>query len=211
MALQFGVWLLNDASGSAPIAGVGADVSGGGLQFLFEKHFTERHAAIAFETGGRQMRADILVIEAAQTMFRGQPWYHYRAKFVGMLRGDFNFLVEFIDARAEAVAPSRLPAVAPVKRGGATISATPLESYDKLPDQTKKQILQTLVRIKRLAPGEPARGTLIATHYGGAQSTDTGLFHRFWVRTRVESPAGSFVYNTDLLISDDGTEIVVHE
>ena len=211
MALQFGVWLLDDSQSGAPIAGVGADISGGGMQFLLESHFTESHAAIAFEIGGRQMRADILVIEAAQTMFRGEPWYHYRAKFVGMLSGDFYFLVEFIDARAEAVAPGRLQAVEPRKPAAPKVSSATLESYDKLPAPIKKQILETLVRMKRLAPGEPAGGAPVAAHYGGTQSVDERLFHRFWVRTRVDSPAGSLVYNTDFLISDDGGKIVVHE
>lgn len=208
MALQFGVWLLDDAQGGAPFAGVGADISGGGLQFLLEKQRTDSHAALAFEIGGRQMRADVVVIECVPTTFRGQPWYHYRAKFVGMLSGDFYFLVEFIDARAQEVAPAGLR---PAAAANPKVSPTPLESYDKLPGHIKKQMMLTLMRMKRLPAGELATLAPIAAHYGGTESSDGKLFHRFWVRTRVESQAGSLVYNTDFLISDDGTKLVVRQ
>lgn len=235
LATEFGLWWLDELQGDAPTAGIGVDISGGGLRFVLEREFRQTRGAIAFSIGGRRMRANILVIESLPTVYRGQFWFHYRAKFIGMLSSDFDFLTAYIDAQpavaeqrthappARAAAPparAAAPPAAALPQPGASPSPPPpvirrplssIDSFDKLPTPVKKQIVQALVRANRLPRGQQTYLSPITAHYNGMQTGEGGNFHRFSVRTQINSHAGTQIFNSDFLISDDGTKVIYRE
>ena len=227
LSVEFGMWWLDELQGDAPTAGIGVDLSGGGLRFVLEREFKQSRGAIAFAIGGRQMRANIAIIEYLPTVFRGQFWYHYRAKFVSLLSCDFDFLTAYIDAHVGAsdpqppghVAPSHI--AAPPNPSAPTAASPPpavvkrplssIDSFDKLPVAIKKQIVQTLVHANRLPRGQQSYISPITAHYNGIQTGEKGNFHRFSVRTQINSQAGPQVFHSDFLVSDDGSTVVYRE
>ena len=120
---------------------------------------------LAFTINERRMRANSGIVERTQTAYKGLSWYRYRAKFIGLLEADFDFIVALAAdfavlwpggaawapaaERVAAVPESRLGLVAP-HRTAATprTSKTSLgscESYDMLPAQTQELIINKLV------------------------------------------------------------------
>jgi hypothetical protein len=189
LSLRFALWWLKDLRGSEPVPGLGIEISGGGLQFLLRKK-TADECSLAFEIHGRRMRASVDVLHSAQTMFEGGPWHHHRAKFVGLIQADFDFLMRQVDGEAKA------------------LSAASHQSYEMLPQHIQEQIVAKLAGIKRLAPC--ADGTLphLAAHYAGKEPAKDGdFFHRFFIRSHMQSPGGAFVYNTEVWVSDDGSSV----
>lgn len=186
--LRFALWWLKDLRGSEPIPGVGIEISGGGLQFML-RHKIASQCSLAFEINGRRMRASADVLHADEIVFEAQPWQHCRAKFVGLVEADYNFIVGL------AGRPAR------------EMSIASHQSYDLLPVLVRETIVAKLAETKRLAPCDPAQAHL-AAHYAGTEAAKDGsVFHRFFVRSHVQSPEGTFVYNTEALVSDDGTVV----
>ncbi len=110
-----------------------------------------------------------------------------RAKFVGLLEADYDFIL------ALAQKPAR------------DISAASHQSYDMLPARIQAEIVAKLVGIKRLAPPQAPGPARFAAHYAGIEHANDGIvYHRFFIRSHMDSPAGAFVFNTEALISDDG-------
>jgi hypothetical protein len=185
--LRFALWWLKDLRGSEPVPGRGIEISGGGLQFLLHQK-VGKQCSLAFEINGRRMRASVDVLHAAEIDFEGRPWQHYRAKFVGLMEADYDFIVGF--------------AQRPVHK----LSIASHQSYDMLPAPTQAQIVAQLVGMKRLALAQPASARpYLAAHYTGVEHAKDGtLFHRFFIRSHMQSQTGAFVFNTEVLISDDG-------
>jgi hypothetical protein len=72
--------------------------------------------------------------------------------------------------------------------------------------------VRKLVSLKRLVRPQDVRLALLAAHYGGIQpASDGNVYHRFFIRTRMNSQAGAVVFNTEVLVSDDGEDIIVRE
>jgi hypothetical protein len=242
IALQFPIWWLQSAHERAPAAGIGLEISGGGLQFLLQQRI-ESTASIAFQIDERRMRANIGIVERTQTAYKDLPWYRYRAKFVGVLDADFEFIIALTERLVEealgfgerstgspagaphppphSAAHSIPPSTAAVS--GADIAsphrtaATPrtsigaCESYDMLPARVQEQIVNKLVEMKRMIRPAETRLALLSAHYGGIQPANGTVYHRFFIRTRKSGLDGARIYNTEILISDDGTSVFVRE
>jgi hypothetical protein len=199
--LRFALWWLKDLRGSKPIPGLGIEISGGGVQFLLQ-HKIGSQCSLAFQVNDRPMRASVDVLQSAETVFEEQPWQHYRAKFVGLMEADYKF----ISALADAL-PSDGEGLA---LRSAELSVGSHQSYDMLPSRIREQIVARLVAMKRLTPPQDLGVAHLAAHYAGIKGTNDGsVVHRFFVRSHMNSTAGAFVFNTELLISDDGTEVCV--
>jgi hypothetical protein len=207
--IQFPLWLLKDVRGEEPVPGIGIEIAGGGLQFLLELTI-ENQCSLAFELSDRRMRANVMVVQSASCEFRGRTWQRYRAKFVGLLSRDFDLIIAFTSAHAQpnpVAAPALRPAgTNPKKSVGA------IESYDMLPLRIQEMIVRKLVQLKRLVAPLEIRLALLAAHYGGIQPTSDGyVYHRFFIRTRLNTKTGVVVYNTEVLVSDDGKDLIVRE
>jgi len=189
--LRFALWWLKDLRGSEPMPGLGIEISGGGLQFLLHQKIGNQ-CSLAFEINGRRMRASVDVLHAAEIVFEGQPRQHYRAKFVGLMEADYDFITGLTQR--------------PVQE----LSIASHQSYDMLPVPTQERIVSQLVGMKRLAPQPVSGRPHLAAHYAGIEHAKDGTpFHRFFIRSHMQSQTGAFVFNTEVLISDDGT-VKVH-
>jgi hypothetical protein len=207
--IQFPLWLLKDVRGEEPVPGIGIEISGGGLQFLLELTI-ENQCSLAFELNNHRMRANVMVIQSASCEFRGRTWQRYRAKFVGLLNSDFDLIIAFTSARVQpnaVAAPALRPASTNPKK-----SVGALESYDMLPLRIQEMIVRKLVQLKRLVAPLEVRLALLAAHYGGIQPASDGyVYHRFFIRTRMNTKTGVVVYNTEVLVSDNGKDLIVRE
>ena len=212
IAVQFPLWWLKDFKGNDVVAGIGIEISGGGLQFLLEEQI-EFQCSLAFNVEDRRMRANILVIQSAPVAYKGKPWHRHRVKFVGLMNSDFDYIMAFTEAYAEK-APDAPGAVrrSPLAKPKSKSSIGSLESYDMLPLHVQDTIVRKLVELQRLVKPHETRLALLAAHYGGIQpSTEGNVFHRFFIRTRMNSHSGAIVFNTEVLISDNGRDVVVRE
>jgi hypothetical protein len=184
--LRFALWWLKDLRGSEPVPGLGIEISGGGLQFLLHQKIGSQ-CSLAFEISGRRMRACVDVLHASEIVFEEQPWHHYRAKFVGLMEADYIIISGL------------------AQRPMTDLSIASHQSYDMLPVPIQEQIIDKLVGMKRLAPQPKSGRAHLAAHYTGVEHANDGkLFHRFFIRSHMQSPTGAFVFNTEALISDDG-------
>jgi hypothetical protein len=221
--VQFPLWWLKDSKGSVP--GIGIEVSGGGLQFLLEHRLDEK-CSLAFQITDRRMRANIMTVQSADFAHEGRDWQRYRAKFVGLLEADFHFIIAFTDNHAKHTAAAFTdnngkqpdeaalrPLQPPVRdTTGPKMSVGSLESFDMLPTHVQEEIVQMLVDMKRLVSPRGSRLALLGAHYGGIQGGNNGEnYHRFFIRTRVNLDEGHVVYNTEVLVSDDGLKVLVRE
>jgi hypothetical protein len=201
--LHFPLWWMKDVKADAAVAGIGLEISGGGIQFLLQEPITQRACTIAVQIKDRRMLANIVIILAAEVVYEEQTWLHHRAKFLGLRDTDFDYIM--------ALTSERIPAGAAAMKGQASGGA--VESYEMLPISIKEDIVRTLVSMKRLArPRETQLASLVA-HYGGLQPADKGTaaFHRFSIRTKMNSARGELVFDTHFLISEDGTKVIVRE
>jgi hypothetical protein len=211
--LQFPLWWLRDFKDNEAIPGIGIEISGGGLQFILEQKI-ELQCALAFVLEERRMRANVMIVQSGVCTYKGQEWHRHRAKFVGLMNSDFDFIVAFADAHAPhrsdqaAGSAARLPLARPKSKHSVGV----LESYDMLPLRLQEMIVRKLVDLKRMVRPQEIRLALLAAHYGGIQpATDGSVFHRFFIRTRMQSKTGPLVYNTEVLISDNGEDIIVRD
>ena len=97
--LRFPLWWLKDFKGNDVVPGIGIEISGGGLQFLLEHKVDQ--CSLAFLINDRRMRANILVVQSADCTYEGRQWYRHRAKFVGLMSNDFDYITAFTDACAQ--------------------------------------------------------------------------------------------------------------
>jgi hypothetical protein len=208
--VQFPLWWLKDFKGNDAVAGIGVEISGGGLQFLLE-HKIELQCSLAFLLAERRMRANVLVVQSVPYAYKGHQWHRHRAKFVGLMNSDFDFIVAYADAAVDKA--TKAPVVpAPRVQPKPKHSVGTLESYDMLPLRIQETIVRKLVSLKRLVRPQDVRLALLAAHYGGIQpASDGNVYHRFFIRTRMNSQAGAVVFNTEVLVSDDGEDIIVRE
>jgi hypothetical protein len=65
--------------------------------------------------------------------------------------------------------------------------------------------------MKRLRRPRETRLALLAAHYGGMLPATETVYHRFFIRTRMNGLTGTTVFNTEILVSDDGTSLVARE
>lgn len=207
--VQFPLWWLKDFKGNEAIAGIGIEVSGGGLQFLLEQKI-EHQCSLAFTIEGRRMRANVLVIESARYAHKGRQWHRHRAKFVGLMNSDFDFIIAFTEAFARG---NKTPAeLKPKARPRPKHSIGALESYDMLPLRVQETIVSRLVELKRMVRPREIRLALLAAHYGGIQpASDGNVYHRFFIRTRMNAQTGALVFNTEVLVSDDGEDVIIRD
>jgi hypothetical protein len=211
--IQFPLWWLKDFKGNETVAGIGLEISGGGLQFLLEEKI-ELQCSLAFNIEDRRMRANVLVVQSAVCWYKERQWHRHRAKFVGLMNGDFDYITAFTEAYARktsegasAAAPRTLVVKPKPKQ-----SVGSLESYDMLPLRVQETIVAKLVELKRLVPPHETRLALLAAHYGGIQpANDDNVFHQFFIRTRMNSPTGPLIFNTEVLVSDNGKDVVVRD
>jgi hypothetical protein len=91
--LRFPLWWVKDAKAKEAVAGVGLDISAGGLQFLLQQKIQTRGCAVLFTIEDRRMVANIEIKSAVDVVVKGQPMQHYRAMFFGLRETDFNFLI----------------------------------------------------------------------------------------------------------------------
>jgi hypothetical protein len=212
--LRFAIWWLKGKN--TAVAGIGIEISGGGLQFLLEhKIENQSPCSLVFQINDRRMQAKIIVLHAEEVVFEEQPWQHHRAKFAGMLEADFAFIMALTDGHPLEPEGCAVRAVQRSARDQAEkrkLSVGSLESYDMLPLRIREKIVARLVAMKRLSPPRKLEQALLAAHYTGFRhENDDTIFHRFFMRTRINSLPGTLVFNTEVLISDDGTELHVRE
>lgn len=272
--LQYAVWWLKDRKLENPVAGLGTEISAGGLQFMLQAQIPQTDCTVVLEVNGRRMRANIALVQTAEVAYKGQAWKQYSAKFVGLLNADFDFILALTDkltadpatklqsaqdvqpveapfvpiepvqvvrpvqtaqpAQPDSVPPSSdsrqaangdastdegasqyvqfgklVPRVAKHLKSKRSLSVGALASFDMLPSSVQEEIVVKLVDMKRMMPrqsGTPA----MAPHYAGTQLAEDGSrFHRFFIRTRMSSAADPVVWNTEILISDDATILLV--
>jgi hypothetical protein len=210
--VQFPLWWLKDFKGEDAVPGIGIEISGGGLQFLLEEKI-ELQCSLAFNIGDRRMRANVLVVQSAVCVHKEKHWHRHRAKFVGLMNSDFDHIVAFTEACAKKSRPAAGAAPrAPIQKPRSASFVGSLESYDMLPLRIQETIVRKLVELKRLVRPQETRLALLAAHYGGIQPANDGnVFHRFFIRTRMNSLSGALVYNTEVLISDNGQDVLVRE
>jgi hypothetical protein len=211
--VQFALWFLKDFKGTEAIAGIGIEISGGGLQFILEQKI-EQQCSLAFVTDNRRMRANVLIVQSVVCSYKGQEWNRHRAKFVGLMSGDFDAIIAFTEAHAQnkpkdgAGPAQRRPPGRPKSKH----SVGSLESYDMLPLRIQDAIVRRLVDLKRMVRPQETRLALLAAHYGGIQpASDGNVYHRFFIRTRMNAKTGPLVYNTEVLVSDDGEEVLIRD
>jgi len=203
--LQFPLWWMKGPEASAVIAGIGVEISGGGIQFLLPEPIPQRACTIALRINDRNVRANIMIVLAAAVVYKDQPMHHHRAKFLGLRDSDFDFIIALTSA-------------VPVATGAGALrtknSIGSLESYDMLPLKIKEEIVRTLVSMKRLAKPRETHLALMVAHYAGLQAADEGSvpFHRFSIRTKMDPGGrGMMVFDTHFLISEDGTKVLIRE
>jgi hypothetical protein len=198
--LQFPLWWMKGAEAASAVAGIGVEISGGGMQFLLQESIPERACSIVFEIKARRMKANVVIILATKVMYKERPWQHNRAKFLGLLSTDFDFIM--------AIKPDR-----PVPTGGGLLkgkdSVGSLEAYEMLPAKIKEDIVKSLVGMRRLAPPREARLASLVAHYVGLQPGALGsaACYRFSIQTKMKAE----VFDTHVLVSLDGTKLIICE
>lgn len=194
--------------------GIGIEISGGGLQFLLE-HRIDQQCSLAFEINNQRMRANILVVHADSFVFAEKTWQRHRAKFVGLLETDFNSIIEFTHAHSEGpVTPASQTAQRPALGHAAPKNSIGShDSYDMLPLRIQEAIVHKLVAINRLMRPIETRLAGLAPHYAGIEQANDGrVFHRFFIRSRMHGHGGGpVVFNTEVLVSDDDSDVIVRE
>jgi hypothetical protein len=195
-------------------------VAGGGMQFMLElRHqISTDVCCLAFQIRDRKVRANVRILRTEEILYKSQLWQRFNAKFDGLLSNDFDFIVSLSDQkshrqpgeRSAATAARSVPKSPPTK---SRTSIGNLDSYNMLPSRLKEQIVEMLVGMKRVAPVLDANLALMAAHYGGIQAAAEGdmPYHRFSIRTKMNSEKGAFVFDTQFLVSDDGATVLVHE
>ena len=205
VALQFPMWWLKDQTLNNVVPGIGIEISGGGLMFLLEHRIAQTKCSIAFSLSDRRTRANLEIIKIVGCAFKEQAWQQHSAKFVGLMEKDFNFIITYTDKHNPTPIQSSLPRLAAKRK-----SSISHDSYDLLPLRIQEQIVQKLVDMQRLQPPPEPRLAHLAAHYSGvSQAEDGNVFHRFLIRTKMNSQAGPLVYNTEVLISDDGATLFI--
>jgi hypothetical protein len=204
------MWWLKDQTPNNVVPGIGIEISGGGLMFLLEHRIAQTECSIAFSLSDRRMRANLEIIRIVGAAFKEQAWQQHSAKFVGLMEKDYNFIITYTDKHSPTPirsSPIQSSLPRPAAKRKSSISH---ESYDLLPLRIQEQIVQKLVDMRRLQPPSDPRLAHLVAHYGGvSQAEDGNVFHRFLIRTQMNSRAGPLVYNTEVLISDDGATLSI--
>jgi uncharacterized protein (DUF885 family) len=161
------------------------------------------------------MRANVLVVHADSLVFKEKTWQRHRAKFVGLLETDFNSIIEFTHAHSEEpVTTASQTAQRPVLGHPAQkTSFGPHDSYDMLPLKIQEAIVQKLVAMNRLMPPIETRLASLAPHYAGVQQANDGrIFYRFFIRSRMYGQGGGpVVFNSEVLVCEDDSDVIVRE
>jgi hypothetical protein len=188
--VRFPLWWIKDAKANVAVAGIGLEISGGGLQFLLPETIPTGGCAVLFTINDRRMVANIKIMMAAKIVHEGQPYLHYRAMFYGLRETDFDLIMTVTEK----------------------LASRPLPTFDTLPVNIKNQIVNTLVKMKRLS--EPTKSALasLATHYVGKEAMKgSTTFLRFNVRSKIQSDKGVMVFDTYFLLSEDGTSLIISD
>jgi hypothetical protein len=189
--LRFPLWWVKDAKAKVAVAGVGVEISAGGLQFLLQqKMIPTRGCTVLFTIEDRRMVANIEIKSAVDVVVEGQPMLHYRVMFLGLRETDFNFLITITGK----------------------LASKPLPQYDTLPTEIKYDIVNALVKMKRLSQATTSEASSLETRYAGKETPKGGTtFLRFNVRSKIKSKEGERVFDTSFLVSEDGTNLLIRE
>lgn len=225
---RFPLWWLKDVRGSEPVPGIGVEISGGGLQFLLQRELGSQ-CSLAFQIHDRHIRANVDLLQSTATVFENRPWRHYRAMFAGLNEADFEYLLtltaeyatteyattEHAKAERATLATDLASHACPPEARDrfatrATLSSS-LGAYETLPLNIQKTIVEKLVELKRLEPQQEQNPAPLFAHYSGGikQPNSDKIFHRFFVRSRVNSSSDRLVFNTEVLVNDEGTEVQI--
>ncbi len=220
LRLKFAMWWLQEGRVDMAVPGIGVDISGGGMQFMLDiDHLIAgKVCTIAFKIHTRKMRANVRVVRTEDVLFEGYVMRRYDVQFEGLLSNDFNFLMSLTEGTPKIIDNAK---TAVGLRSGTTarslglqpmVSVGDLTSYDALPSHVKEQIVSMLVTMKRMTPVTHVANALMAAHYGGRQEAAHGAaYHRFSIRSKMNSEKGAFVFTTLFLVSDDGASVIVRE
>jgi hypothetical protein len=190
MVVRFPLWWMKDAKANVAVAGIGLEISCGGLQFLLPEKIATGGCPVLFTLKERRMLANIEIKMAAEVVYEEQPWLHYRAMFFGLRETDFDFIITITEK----------------------LASKPLPTFDTLPDKIKFQIINTLVKMKRMSRATKSEVSSLDTHYVGKEALKGGAtFLRFNVRSKIESDEGVMLFDTYFLLSEDGTSLMIRE
>jgi hypothetical protein len=202
MTVAFLVSIKNDASDTAA-AGIGIDISGGGISFLSQDHVPLRECSIGLHIRARRVQANIIVLAATEVVFNEELWRRHRAQFTVLLKTDFDFIMALTHPGSHTLVSEHAEAVERENSCGV------VESFGMFPTGLKDKIVQILVGMKRLTPPKSSQLALLAAHYGGPEFANDGtlLCHRL----RIRSQDGAMVFETNFRVSADGDPVVVRD
>jgi hypothetical protein len=220
LRLKFAMWWLQDGRVDMVVPGIGVDISAGGMQFMLDidHPIAGNVCTIAFKIQTRKMRANVRVVRTGDVLFEGYVMRRYDVQFEGLLSNDFNFLMSLTEGTPKI--PDNAKTAVGLRSGTTArsldlqpmASVGDLTSYDALPSHVKEQIVSMLVTMKRMTPVTHVAHALMAAHYGGRQEAANGApYHRFSIRSKMNSEKGAFVFTTLFLVRDDGASVIVRE
>jgi len=221
LRLKFAMWWLQDGRVDMVVPGIGVDISAGGMQFMLDidHPIAGNVCNIAFKIQNRKMRANVRKMRTEEVLFEGHVMRRYDVQFEGLLSNDFNFLISLTEGISKI--PDNAKTAVGLRSGTTArslglqprTSVGDLTSYDALPSHVKERIVSMLVTMKRMNPQTNVALALMAAHYGGRQEAADGEapYHRFSIRTKMNSEKGAFVFTTLFLVSDDGASVIVRE
>jgi hypothetical protein len=221
LRLKFAMWWLQEGRVDMVVPGIGVDISAGGMQFMLDidRPIAGNVCTIAFKIQTRKMRANVRVVRTEEVLFEGYVMRRNDVQFEGLLSNDFKFLMSLTEGTPKI--PDNVKMAVGLRSGTTAqslglqprTSVGDLTSYDALPSHVKEQIVSRLVTMKRMTPVTHVAHALMAAHYGGRQEAADGepAYHRFSIRTKMNSEKGAFVFTTLFLVSDDGASVIVRE
>ena len=221
LRLKFAMWWLQDGRVDMVVPGIGVDISAGGMQFMLDidHPIAGNVCNIAFKIQNRKMRANVRKMRTEEVLFEGNVMRRYDVQFEGLLSNDFDFVLSLTEGTPKI--PDNAKTAVGLRSGTTArslglqpkTSIGDLTSYDALPSHVKERIVSMLVTMKRMNPQTNVALALMAAHYGGRQEAAHGAapYHRFSIRSKMNSEKGAFVFTTLFLVSDDGASVIVRE
>jgi hypothetical protein len=188
--IRFPLWWMKDVKTNVAVAGIGIELSGGGLQFLLHETIPTPGCTVLFTIKERRILANIEIKMAAEIVHEKQLWQHCRAKFHGLREIDFHFIMNITKQ----------------------LASKPLPTYDTLPVKIKNDIVNALVDMKRLAQPTKNELPLLDVHYAGTESVNSSApLLKFNIRTKLTTYRGVMVFDTYFLLSEDGTTLIIRD
>lgn len=164
--------------GGAAISAVGTQVSPAGFSFIVRNAIARSDLDMRIVLRERPINVRVKIEASDVIDLKNERWNRHYCKFTGIAADDWDLVVRYVKDLPEPAATER--------------AATDDNEFRVLPVDVQQQIVETLVRMKRMLPPERGVQPLLRFRSLGIKATEDGRsINRIMVESRIPSDDGT--------------------